>query len=149
MNKIRILVVEPNKEPYKKRISHILKDMEKVVGGLIEVVELEYDVDLICNEEGKIYNLPMNRVIKNDIIAGTFFIAGHHKGEAISLSRKQIKKYKKIFRLKNDEGVIGFCKQYIKNSNELLSLNLIGVEKLKGFLVLDEDIPKSIEELIK
>lgn len=45
--------------------------MQKVVGGLIEIVELEYDVDLICNEEGKIYNLPMNRVIKNDIIAGT------------------------------------------------------------------------------
>ena len=68
----------------------------------------------------------------------------HHKGETISLSRKQIKKYKKIFRLKNDEGVIGFCKQYIKNSNELLSLNLIGVEELKGVVVLDEDIPKNI-----
>ena len=144
MNKIRILVVEPNKEPYQKRIPHTLAEMQKIVGGLIEFVELEYNVDLICNEEGKIYNLPFNRAIPNDIIAGTFFIAGQYKGETISLSRKQIKKYKKIFRLKNDEGVIGFCKQYIKNSNELLSLNLIGVEELKGVLVLDEDIPKNI-----
>ena len=92
MNKIRILVVEPNKEPYKKKIPHTLKDMQKVVGGLIEIVELEYNVELICNEEGKIYNLPMNRAIQNDIIAGTFFIAGQHNGETISLSKKQIKR---------------------------------------------------------
>ena len=99
MNKIRVLIVEPNKEPYKKRIPHTLKDMQNVVGELIEFVELEYNVDLICNEEGKIYNLPLNRAIPNDIIAGTFFIAGQCNGKTISLSRKQIKKYKKIFRL--------------------------------------------------
>ncbi|MFR5509145.1 MAG: DUF3846 domain-containing protein [Clostridia bacterium] len=103
MNKIRILIVEPNKEPYQKRINHTLEDMQKVVGGLIEFVELEHNVDLICNEEGKIYNLPMNRAIQNDIIAGTFFIAGQHNGETISLSKKQIKKYKKVFRLNQDE----------------------------------------------
>ncbi len=110
MNKIRILIVEPNKEPYQKRINHTLEDMQKVVGGLIEFVELEHnvdlicnDIDLICNEKGKIYNLPMNRAIQNDIIAGTFFIAGQHNGETISLSKKQIKKYKKVFRLNQDE----------------------------------------------
>lgn len=89
MNKIRILVVEPNKEPYKKKIPHTLEDMQRVVGGLIEFVELEYNVDLICNEEGKIYNLPMNRAIQNDIVAGTFFIAGQHNGETISLSKNK------------------------------------------------------------
>ncbi len=142
MNKIRILVVEPNKEPYQIRIEHKLENLQKIVGGLIEIVELEHNVDLICNDEGKIYNLPFNRVIRNDIIAGTFMITGQHKGETISLSRKQIKKYKKIFRLKNDDGVIEFCRQQIKNSSELLNLNLIGVEKLKGFIVLDRDVPK-------
>lgn len=49
MNKIRVLIVEPDKESYKKNIAHTLKDMQKVVGGLIEFVELEYNVDLICN----------------------------------------------------------------------------------------------------
>ena len=50
LNKIRILIVEPDKEPYKKKIPHTLKDMQKVVGGLIEIVELEYNVELICNQ---------------------------------------------------------------------------------------------------
>lgn len=127
MNKIRILVVEPNKEPYKKKIPHTLEDMQKVVGGLIEFVELEYNVDLICNEEGKIYNLPMNRAIQNDIIAGTFFIAGQHNGETISLSKKQIKRYKDIFKLNRDKDLIDMLNKEVKNSSNLLNLNLINV----------------------
>ena len=127
MNKIRILVVEPDKEPYKKKIPHTLKDMQKVVGGLIEFVELEYNVDLICNEEGKIYSLPMNRAIQNDIIAGTFFIAGQHNGETISLSKKQIKRYKNIFKLNRDKDLIDMLNKEVKNSSNLLNLNLINV----------------------
>lgn len=135
MNKIRILVVEPNKEPYKKKIPHTLEDMQKVVGGLIEFVELEYNVDLICNEEGKIYNLPMNRAIQNDIIAGTFFIAGQHNGETISLSKKQIKKYKKMFKLSQDKALIDLLQETVKESSNLLDLRLVNVgnwrEKIK------------------
>lgn len=129
MNKIRILVVEPNKEPYKKKIPHTLEDMQRVVGGLIEFVELEYNVDLICNEEGKIYNLPMNRAIQNDIVAGTFFIAGQHNGETISLSKKQIKRYKNIFKLNRDKDLIDMLNKEVKNSSNLLNLNLINVER--------------------
>ena len=127
MNKIRILVVEPNKEPYKKKIPHTLEDMQRVVGGLIEFVELEYNVDLICNEEGKIYNLPMNRAIQNDIVAGTFFMAGQHNEETISLSKKQIKRYKDIFKLNRDKDLIDMLNKEVKNSSNLLNLNLINV----------------------
>lgn len=127
MNKIRILVVEPNKEPYKKKIPHTLENMQRVVGGLIEFVELEYNIDLICNEEGKIYNLPMNRAIQNDIVAGTFFIAGQHNGETISLSKKQIKRYKDIFKLNRDKDLIDMLNKEVKNSSNLLNLNLINV----------------------
>lgn len=130
-NKIRILVVEPNKEPYQLKIEHKLENLQQIVGGLIEFVELEHNVDLICNEEGKLDNLEFNRVITNDIICGTFFIVGQHKGETISLSKKQIKKYKKIFKLKKDKCVIEFLKRKFKNSSELLKVNLIGVERLK------------------
>ena len=135
MDKIRVLIVEPNKEPYQKKIPHTLKDMQKVVGGLIEIVELEYNVELICNEEGKIYNLPMNRAIQNDIIAGTFFIAGQHNGETISLSKKQIKKYKKMFKLSQDKALIDLLQETVKESSNLLDLRLVNVgnwrEKIK------------------
>ena len=99
MNKIRVLIVEPNKESYQIKIEHTLKNLQKIVGGYIEILQLDYNTDLVCNDEGKINRLPINRFIDYDIIAGTFIIAGHKDSETISLSRKQIKKYKEIFRL--------------------------------------------------
>lgn len=99
MNKIRVLIVEPNKESYQIKIEHTLKNLQKIVGGYIEILQLDYNTDLVCNDEGKINRLPLNRFIDYDIIAGTFIIAGHKDSETISLSRKQIKKYKEIFRL--------------------------------------------------
>ena len=60
MSKIRVLIVEPNKEPRQVRIEHTLKNLQKIVGGLIEFVELEHNVDLICNEEGKLLNLELD-----------------------------------------------------------------------------------------
>lgn len=130
MSKIRILVVEPNKEPYQTKIENTLKNLQSVVDGLIEYVQLEHNVDLICNEEGKIYNLPMNRIVPNDIICGTFFIAGQHEGETISLSKKQIKKYKKRFRLKNDKLIIEVIKREFGDSSNLLRYNMYGIEKI-------------------
>lgn len=108
MDKIRILVIEPYKEPYQLKVEHTLKNLQNIVGGLIEYIELEHNVDLICNEEGKILGLPLNRKVEYDVICGTFFIAGQHKGETISLSRKQIKKYKKIFKLDNNKNMAQF-----------------------------------------
>ena len=134
MNKIRVLIVEPNREPYQKRINHTLEDMQNIVGGLLEYIELEHNVDLIYNEEGKIYNLQMNRAIQNDIIAGTFFIAGQHKGETISLSKKQIKKYKEIFRLEQDKSLIELLRETVKESSNLLNLRLTNVGNWRGVL---------------
>lgn len=71
----------------------------------------------------------MNRAIQNDIIAGTFFIAGQHNGETISLSKKQIKKYKNIFKLNRDKDLIDMLKEKVKNSSNLLNLNLINIGK--------------------
>ena len=60
----------------------------------------------ICNEEGKIKNLPFSRAIHTqdgkiqDIIAGDFLIvsADSYSGEFKSLSPQQIKKYKELFK---------------------------------------------------
>lgn len=125
MNKIRILVVAPNEEPHQVKIQHTLKNMQNIVGGLIEYVELEHNVDLICNEEGKLLNLELNRLLGNDVIAGTFFIAGQHNGDTISLSRKQIKKYKKIFRLDKDKYFIDYLKAKKVKPETLIRFEMI------------------------
>ena len=61
-----------------------LASMQRAVGGLIQAVYEPggRDAALICNEEGKLLGLPLNRALRNengeiyDAIAGTFFICG-------------------------------------------------------------------------
>ena len=59
--KIRVLVVEPMKEPKIEYIENTLDDMQRVVGGLIEEIDLNDNTVLVCNEEGKLMNLQANR----------------------------------------------------------------------------------------
>lgn len=130
MEKIRVLIVDPTIDPYVEEIENTLEEKQKIVGGLIEFVELENDIDLICNEKGKIYNLPMNRIIKNDIICGTFIIAGQKNGESVSLTDNQIRKYKSYFKLRNHTIPIVLLKNQYKESSNLLNYSLNGIEKL-------------------
>ena len=90
---MRILVVEPTKDPYVKEIDGSLASMQAIVGGFIQAVEPFEDpnVLLLCNEEAKLLGLPENRFLRNrngipyDIIHGTFFLAQGSGEEFCSL----------------------------------------------------------------
>ena len=78
---LTVLLVEPEKKPRVVTIPHTLKEMQNLVGGLIECTQpfTDSEVALISNEEGKLLGLPLNRAIfwkdstePYDIIAGTF-----------------------------------------------------------------------------
>lgn len=96
--KIRVLVVEPMKEPKVGYIENTLDGMQRVVGGLIEEIDLNDNTVLVCNEEGKLMNLQANRRVGRDVIAGTFFIAGDDESEdLVSLTDEQVNEYKERF----------------------------------------------------
>lgn len=106
MNKIKVLVVEPQKAPYVKEIENTLEAKQEIVGGLIEqLISPKDDVAIILNEEGKIHNLPMNRALYGpdmkpiDIIHGTFLLclAPPDKETYDSLTDELIEKYRKRF----------------------------------------------------
>ena len=78
---MQVIVVEPKKKPTAQDIGSDLESMQKIVGGSIEAIyPFEEPVALICNEEGKLLNLPLNRALRDDagevydIISGTFFL---------------------------------------------------------------------------
>ena len=48
-----ITIIEEGKEP-------TLEEMQKIVGGSIEIVYDDGNMQIICNEEGKILGLPYN-----------------------------------------------------------------------------------------
>ena len=99
---MRILVVEAGKLPVAREIDGSLESMQKIVGGLIQAVyPFEEPVALICNDEGKINGLPMNRRIReiDDSIHGTFFLCAEpvDSERFASLSDEQIERYSKRF----------------------------------------------------
>lgn len=95
---IKVLIIEPNKVPREEMIMNTLEGMRKVVGEMIEEIDLDEDTVLVCNEEGKLENLKANRRVGNDVIAGTFFIARDDGSEYLrSLTDEQVKKYQERF----------------------------------------------------
>lgn len=100
-NKINCLLVEPNKLPKRITIENSLKAKQEIVGGYIEACYLPDDDNavIICNEEGKLLGMPLNRTIGPDIIAGPFLIVGddYETGDFKSLTEEQMQKYESIF----------------------------------------------------
>ena len=102
---MKVLVVEPEKEPYVKEISSGLSSLQKEVGGFIEAVyPFEDPVAIICNEEGKLEGLPLNRALRDedghvyDVIAGTFLISGLSEDNFCSLDDTQIEKFSSMYK---------------------------------------------------
>lgn len=100
---IKGLIIETNEQPEIIDFEPELDVMRELVAGDIqEVYPFDDSVVLICNENGKNYNLPKNRHIKeiNDTIYGAFLIIGDDGGEDyISLTNEQISYYKNLFSL--------------------------------------------------
>ena len=78
---MQVVIVEPEKKPFVQNIDDTLTSMQQIVGGTIQAVyPFEEPVALICNDEGKLLNLPLNRALRDsngaiyDIVAGTFFL---------------------------------------------------------------------------
>jgi len=101
---IRILIIEPEKEPYEAEIENTLQAKQKIVGGLIQAIfPYEEPVALVCNDEGKITGLPLNRALYDgkgdpyDIVAGTFFVCGLGEGNFTSLSPEHMAKFQEEF----------------------------------------------------
>jgi hypothetical protein len=104
---MKILVIEPMKEPYVKEIDGELETMQSIVGGIIQAI-YPFDhpeIALVCNDEGKLMRLRPNRALFDkdgnivDIVAGTFFLcsAPLESENFEGLSDEQIETYKKRF----------------------------------------------------
>ena len=103
--KMTVLVVEPMKEPYVKEIDPGLHSLQAEVGGDIGATYPFSDpVALVCNDEGKLIGLELNRGLRDeqgelyDIMAGTFLVVGLGEEDFASLSPELAQKYMEHFR---------------------------------------------------
>ena len=102
--KIDVVLVEPGKPAVMAEIGSDLDSLQRAVGGSIEAAYFYDDpIALICNEEGKLNGMPLNRAVKDengeimDIIAGKFFICGLGEEDFASIPQELQDKYLKMF----------------------------------------------------
>ena len=98
------LLVKPNEYPQKVTIGAELKDLQEAVGGTITATYPFTDpVAIVCNDEGKLLGLPMNRALRDehgqtcDVVAGNFLVVGLGKEDFASLSPELAQKYEQHF----------------------------------------------------
>ena len=103
---MKVIVVEPQKTPVVREIDPGLESMQKIVGGSIEAVyPFDEPVALICNDEGKLLDLPLNRALRDDdgtvydCVSGTFFVcaAPPDSDRFEGLTDQQVKTYMERF----------------------------------------------------
>ena len=102
---MKVLMVEPGKSPYAAEIESGLKSLQAAVGGDIQAVyPYEDPVALICNDEGKLMGLPLNRALFDDdghvydIVSGNFLIVGLGEEDFTDLSPDLMEKYGEQFK---------------------------------------------------
>ena len=99
---MKVLMVEPGKSPYETEIEGGLESLQAAVGGDIQATYPFDDlVGLICNDEGKLLGLPLNRPLWDgaDVLAGPGFLAGcDNEGNLTSLPQSTMDFYKEKFR---------------------------------------------------
>lgn len=105
--KISVILVEPGRYPKLIEIEDTLEAMQSLVEGDIEeYMPFDDEVAIICNEEGKMRGLPLNRAVyvdnkeMVDIIAGKFFIcyAPIESEKFLSMPKELARKYEEKFK---------------------------------------------------
>jgi len=99
-----VLMIEPDKEPYIKKIPKNLDSLRELVGNTeIEVFVYE-DALIVYDDKALIRGLSVNRYIDNKAIRGTFIITGNDGKvkDFADITQEQIDKYTQQFSLEQE-----------------------------------------------
>ena len=97
---MKVLIVEPGKNPRTAHISPELSSLQQTVGGYIQAIYPWDDpVAVICDEEALLKQLEFNRLIAPEVaIFGAFFICGLGEDDFTDLPDDLADKYAQLLR---------------------------------------------------
>ena len=95
MNKIKVIIKEPFKDPHVSEIENTLETLQMIVKGYIETVSIG-DIVIICDEEGLFKDNHFNCKILNIQFFGTIIFAGVNGDEFSDLPISE-ENFKKVF----------------------------------------------------
>lgn len=117
-----VVACYPGKTAQVVEIKDGLKGMQEFVGGYIEALyPFDDPVAIVCNEEGKINRMELNRAVYGetgemiDIIAGPMFICSLGEEDFASIRGEMLEKYLEKFKRPET---------FIKIGNDILAIKL-------------------------
>ena len=95
--RIRVIIKRPDEEyGHVTNISNTLGNLQRTVGGYIEVIQVAASTAVICNEEGKLLGLEPNMFIGGELLVGDLIFVGTD-GEDFCDIPISFAAYKKLF----------------------------------------------------
>lgn len=95
---MRVLKIEPGKEPVVINIENTLEALQEAVGGYIETLTFVSDAALIVDEEGKLKGKPYNFTFCGEVLVGTVLFVGVDGEEFCDIPAMAADFITKIFR---------------------------------------------------
>jgi hypothetical protein len=88
---ITVMVKHPGHPPFMVSCLNELKTFQSLVDGMIEVLPVAQNLLIMCNEEGKILDLPYNCTLVGEPLMGTIVFVGVEGEEfdSVPLSMEQ------------------------------------------------------------
>ena len=119
--RMKVVMVEPNKPAYITEIGSDLASMQEAVGGLVEPIYFLGDAIMVGNEEAKLIGMDGNRRFGNNIVAGPFFICSEKMTEDGA-----------VFCSLSDE----LCEKYVQHFAEPQEISQNEVQRDMGFTLI-------------
>lgn len=85
-----VVTKKPNEKPLLVEIENELSELQRIVGGHIQIVQLAPKIVIICDDEGKLKGYEPNLECGLDILVGTVIFAGVNGDDLTSLNDEQL-----------------------------------------------------------
>lgn len=124
--KIKVLLVMQDREVQTVRIPRSSKFIKALIGNELLKIRLDKNIMLIANKNADVTEF--NRTIGSNIILGTFIIVATKNKHRVSMTKKEIRKYTNMFKLKKHKKKIDMYKteyleEYYANQRNIKQKN--------------------------
>lgn len=95
---IQVIAVKPYSAPAPLRIENTLQAFQDFVGGYIETITIADDLCIVCNEDGRLMNLPPNCTICGVAFVGNIMIVKTDGAEFTDMTDEEAESFLDIWR---------------------------------------------------
>lgn len=107
--KIKVLLVMPEKEAQVLKIPRSSKFIKALIGNDLLKIKLEENIVLIANNNANLTEF--NRFVGDKIILGMFIVVATKNKHRVSLTKKELRKYTNMFKLRKHKRKIDIYKE--------------------------------------